>query len=209
MSDTKQVPHPGPTIVRRHHTKFSRPGNRRAVFVCPWCLLSELVTYMTSYLALPHCSLLDTKQVCGKFIAVQWKPAQTAHRSVWTVRLAVPFCQPFVITRHSSWLFTFAKYSCRDLCCTAMCSDCMCYVRRCGNPMAEMCFCCGSTGGGRARLKAVSWLLWLSVCSRRQLDTQKWENCTEVENKVFVRTVVLLGVFAKLRKATVSGAHDT
>ena len=91
------------------------------------------------------------------------------------VCLAVPFCQPFVITRHSSWLFTFAKYSCRDHCSTAVCSDCMCYVRRCGNPMAEMYCCCGSTGGGRARLKAVSGLRWLSVCSRCQLDTNRTE----------------------------------
>jgi len=30
--------------------------------------------------------------------------------------LALPFCQPFVITRHSSWLFTFADYSCKDHC---------------------------------------------------------------------------------------------
>ena len=89
--------------------------------------------------------------------------------------LAVPFCHPFVITRHSSWLFTFAKYSCRDHCSTAVCSDCMCYVRRCGNLMAEMCCCCGSTGGGWARLKAVSGLRWLSVCSRCQLDTNRTE----------------------------------
>jgi hypothetical protein len=148
VSDTNEVPHPGPTIVRRHRTKFSRPGNRRAVFVCPWCLLSELVTYMTSYLALPHCSLLDTKRyVVSLLLFSESQPRQPT--GLWTVHLAVPFCQPFVITRHRSWLFTFAKYSCRDLCCTAVWSDCMCCVRRWGNPMAEMCFCCGSTGGGR------------------------------------------------------------
>jgi len=121
--------------------------------------------------------------------------------------LAVPFCHPFVITRHSSWLFTFTKYSCRDHCSTAVCSDCMCYVRRCGNPMAEMCCCCGSTGGGWARLKAVSGLRWLSVCSRCQLDTNRSEKIgRSLKNKIFVRTIVLLSVFAKLQKVTVSSA---
>jgi hypothetical protein len=68
-----------------------------AVLVRPWCLESwssvwraprvswELVKYVTSYFAPPHCSLLDTTQACGKFIAFQRKPPQTAHRSVWSL----------------------------------------------------------------------------------------------------------------------------
>jgi len=152
MSDTNQVPHPGPTFVRRHRTKISRPSHPLRCISVPLVPVSGgcQVYDGTQPPPPPLCSLPDPKQVCGKFIAGQRKPAETAHRSVWTVRLAVPLCrQPFVITRHSSWLFTFAEYCCRDRCSTAVCSDCMCFVWRCGNPTAEMCFCCGSTGGGR------------------------------------------------------------
>jgi hypothetical protein len=52
----------------------------RTSFMCPWCLLWESVKYVTS--SRPGCSLLNTKQMCGKFIAVQWK---RAHWSVWTL----------------------------------------------------------------------------------------------------------------------------
>jgi len=126
----------GPTTVSRHRTKFSRPGHRVRCIYVP--LVSALRVQVWRHLTLPHSSLLDTKQVCGKFIAIQWK---TALRSVLTLCLAAPFCQPFVITHHSSWLFTFAEYSCMDNCNTAVC-----YMGRSWNSMAEMC--CGSTGGG-------------------------------------------------------------
>ena len=73
MSDTNQVPHSGPTTVSRHRTKFSRPGHLARCIYVP--LVSALRVQVWCHLALPHCSLLDTKQVCGKFIAVMWKTA--------------------------------------------------------------------------------------------------------------------------------------
>jgi len=47
LGDTNQVPHPGPTIVRRHRTKFSCPGHLAHCISVP--LVSEMVKYITSY----------------------------------------------------------------------------------------------------------------------------------------------------------------
>ena len=146
MDDANQVPHSGPTIVSHHHTKFSCPGHLARCIYVP--LVSESWSSVWRHLVLPHCNLLDTKQVCGKFIAVQWKSPPVRPKPVC---LTVPFCQSFITTRHSGWLSTFAEYSRRVQCSTAVCSDCMCYVRRRGNRMAEMCSCCCSKGGGRDR----------------------------------------------------------
>jgi len=47
----------------------------------------------------------------------------------------------------------------------------------------------------------------VAVCSGRQAHTEqkrKGENCTLTENEISVRTVVFLGAFRKLRKATIS-----
>jgi len=132
-----------PTIVSRHRTKFSRPGH---LACCIYVLLL---------------SALRVGQACDfispSVIAASWTPnwyccsvkasPGSSQVCLKPFCLAVPFCQPFIITRHTSWLFTFAKYSRRDHCGTEVCSDCMGYVRRCGNLMAEMCFCCSSTGG--------------------------------------------------------------
>ena len=149
-----------------HHTKFSRPG------------------HLARCICVPLVSALRVGQVCDvispSLIAASWTPSRyvvslscsvKASPDSPPVRLnpvcwAVPFCQPFVITCHSTWLFTVAEYSCRttavlqrsfvstnvpstNCAWPAVCSDCMCYVRRCGNLMTEMCFCCGSTESRR------------------------------------------------------------
>ena len=70
-------------------------------------------------------------------------------------------------------------------------------------PMAEVGFCCvrqraGATEGSHRTAVA--------VCSRRQAQTEQKrdeENCTLID-EILVRTVVFLGAFAKLRKATIS-----
>jgi len=79
-----QVPHSGPTNGRRHRTELSRSGHLARCICAPLVSVLRVVKCVTSYLVPSPCSLLDTKQVCGKFTAVHWKPPQTAHRSVWT-----------------------------------------------------------------------------------------------------------------------------
>jgi hypothetical protein len=71
----------------------------RTVLVHPRCLSWELVKCVTSYFTLPHCSHLDTQQVCGKFIAVQQKPPLTVHHSIWTLHCVV-----------CVWLFLYASF---------------------------------------------------------------------------------------------------
>jgi len=47
----------------------------------------------------------------------------------------------------------------------------------------------------------------VAVCSRRQAKTEQerdGENCTLIENKILIRTIVFLGAFGKLRQATIS-----
>ena len=109
------------------------------------------------------------------------------------VFLVVSCCQPFIITRHNSWLskmFNFAEYTCNGHCSTG--------VPKCS--YKELCVAssvfrrhvfvatlrdrwqrCAVTAfdRGRALLKAVIGLRWLS--SRRQAETEQkrnGENCT-------------------------------
>ena len=108
-----QVPPPRPTF-NHHHTKFSRLGH------LTHCIYVRLM------------SALRVGQVCDvispSFIAACWTPSRYVASLSYSVKvspdrspvrpkpvyLSVPFCQPFVILRHSTWLFTFVKYSCRD-----------------------------------------------------------------------------------------------
>lgn len=119
MTDMNQVPHSLPTNVRRNRTKFSRPYHLARSISEP--LVSVLrVSQVCDVIY--HASLLQPlghKHVRGKFIAVQWKPPQTPHQSVWTpnsvhIVSLVPVCHSYIITRQSIWLFNFAEYSCRD-----------------------------------------------------------------------------------------------
>ena len=71
-----------PQMVGHHPTKFSRPG---LLYLCASGVFGG-ANFVMSCLALPSCSLLDTKQVCGKFIAVHQESPQTAHRSIWTLQ---------------------------------------------------------------------------------------------------------------------------
>jgi hypothetical protein len=61
-----QVPHPRMVVatVLSSVTKATWP----AAFLRLWCLLWELFKCVTSYLTVPHCSLPDTKQVCGNVL---------------------------------------------------------------------------------------------------------------------------------------------
>jgi hypothetical protein len=77
---------------------------------------------------------------------------------------------------------------------------CHVLVRRCGTGGKDVLLL-RSTGANEGS----SWSV-VVVCSRRQAQTeqQNGENCTFIENEIFVRTIVFFGAFAKLRKATVS-----
>ena len=92
----------------------------RAVFVRPWCLSWRCVT---SSLAFTPRSLLETKQVCGKFVAVHRESPQTAHRSVWTCVSGcffLPAVHNYTSQQLAVQMFNFADYSCRDHCSTGV-----------------------------------------------------------------------------------------
>ena len=157
------------------------------VFVRLWCLPWEFKCVML-YFVLFNCSLLDSKQVCGKYIAVQWATPDSPPVRLNPVCLAVPFCEPFVITHHSSWLFNFAEYSHRDHCSTevpfsqhkyscyevcawpAVCSHCMCLVRRCGTDGRDVVLLWFNRGW--VGLKAVIGLRCLSVAGVNWTQTE-------------------------------------
>jgi hypothetical protein len=155
-----QVPHSGPTNGRRHCTKFIRPGHQARCICAALVSVLRVVTCVTSYLSLPPCSHLDLiRYVVSLLLLTESHPRQPTGPSE-PVFLAVSFCQPFIITRHSSWLSkcstspnipagTTAVLECplvsttvpaRNCVLPAVCSDVMCALRRCG-PTAEMCCC--------------------------------------------------------------------
>jgi hypothetical protein len=95
-----QVPHSGPTNGRRHRTSSVAPATWRAVFVRPWCLSWELVKCVT-YLALPHCSLLDiSRYVVGLLLFSESHARQPTGPSEPCIlcTVCVCFCQPFIVT---------------------------------------------------------------------------------------------------------------
>ena len=68
MNDTNQVPHPRPTIVIRYCTKFSRPAHLvRSIYVplVSSMRVGQVCDIISTSLV---CSVLYTKQVCGKLI---------------------------------------------------------------------------------------------------------------------------------------------
>ena len=89
MRDTNQVPHSGPTIVSRHRTKFSRPGHLARCIYVP--LVSESWSSVWRHLALPHCSLLDTKQVRDILHQPVWELEQIRGVLLALLRFALLF----------------------------------------------------------------------------------------------------------------------
>ena len=104
-----------------------------------------------------------------------------------TAVLKCPLVSSNVPTRNCAW--------------PAVCSDVICSVRRCGTGSKDVLLLRltgASEGSNRSEVV---------VCSRRQAQTEQKRNegnCTLIENEIFVRTIVFLGAFAKLRKATIS-----
>ena len=135
MSETNQVPHPGPTIVRRHRTKFSRPGHLvRTLHFCATGVRGGQVYDVTSP-SLISASWTPSRYVVSLLLFSEIQPTGLsgfsflpAFRNYTSQQLAVQLRRIFL---YGPLLY------------------CMCYVRRCRNPMVEMCFCCGSTEGGR------------------------------------------------------------
>ena len=220
-----KIPHSGPTNGRRHRTIFSRPGQLARCICAPLVSVLRVAKCVTSHLAHSPCSLLDTKQVRGKFTAVQCKPPQRAHRSVWTCvsgcffllafhnytsqQLAVQnvqLCRKFLQWPLQYWSALWsAQMFLQGTAWPAVCSDVTCCVRHCG-PMAEMCCCCvqqragGTEGSNRTPV---------AVWSGRQAETEKkrdGENCTLTDKEILVRNVVFLGAFRKLRKKRLSAS---
>jgi hypothetical protein len=82
------------------------PGLPGALYLCAAGVCLESCSSVWRHIVLLHCSLLDPKQVCDNCCSVKATPDSPPVRFN-PVCMAIPFWQPFVITRHRSWLFTF------------------------------------------------------------------------------------------------------
>ena len=165
MSDTKQVPHSGPTIVSRHRTKFSRLGHMaRCIYVT---LVSALRVGQLCDVISP--SLIAASRTPNRYVvnllSFSESQPQTAHRYVQPCVSGCSFLPAFrndtsqhlAVHHRRIFLQDTAVVQCplvsRNVLSTncawpAVYSDCVCYVRSCGNLMALLCCCCGSTEGG-------------------------------------------------------------
>lgn len=168
MCDTNQVPHPGPTIVRRHRTKFSHPGNRRAALCASGvCFRSWSNVWRHISRSLSAASWNPSRYVVSLLLFSERQPRQPTGPSGFSFLPAFRNCTSQQLAVHLRQMFL--------LYCSVFRLHVLCAAlwEPYGKDVLLLRF-----KRERAWLKAVSGLLWLSVCSRRQLETQNWENYT-------------------------------
>ena len=164
-----QVPHTGPTNVRRHRAEFSRPGHVAGCIRAPLVSALRVVQVRDVIFLAPHCSLLDiNRYVVTLLLFSESHPRKNAGPS----EPYVPGCFLPAIRNYVTAVGcspapniparTTAVIKCpvistnvisTDCAWPAICADVMCSVRRCGTDGRDVLLL--RFKRGRARLKAI------------------------------------------------------